>query len=139
MMNANQIRQIGEWLAASDIGLLELRGPGQTLRLRHDGAGVDVVENNCAAAGPAAPATLNVVVAPSVGVFLHRHPLREDALAMPGEAVHAGQALGLLQIGSLLLPVTAQVDATVYELLVAHGTVVGYGTPLLAMRDATTS
>jgi len=136
-LHAAQIEQIAAWLAATDIGLLELRGPGQMLLLRHDGAGVEVVDvvQTDGAAAPAAP-VLHTVNAPSVGVFLHRHPLREDTLAAPGSAVRAGQALGLLQVGLLLLPVLAPADATVLELLVAHGTVVGYGTQLFALQGA---
>lgn len=125
-MNADQIQQIAAWLAATDIGQLELCGPGQSLVLRNDGAAGVVVDTT------APPATLTVT-APSLGVFLHRHPLREDLLAAPGTAVRAGQPIGLLQIGPLLLPVPAPADATVHELLAAHGTAVGYGTPLVAL------
>lgn len=142
-MRADQIQQIAACLAATDIGLLELRGPGLVLRLRHDGAGVEVVEIDdavlvSAAAVPAVPEVATVTAA-SVGVFLHRHPLRQDALAAPGARVRSGQALGLLQIGSLLLLVPAPADATVHELLAADGAVVGYGAPLVALRDATPS
>ena len=133
-MNADQIQQIAAWLATTDIGWLELRGPGETLVLRHDGAAVAVVDD-AAPPGAAPPSDTLTVAAPSVGVFLHRHPLREDLLAAPGTAARAGQSLGLLQIGPLLLPVPAPADATVLELLVAHGTTVGYGTPLVALRD----
>lgn len=134
-MDAEQIRQIATWLAATDIGQLELRGPGHTLSLRHDGAAVTVVDDAAPAGAAPRPDTLTVA-APSVGVFLHRHPLREDMLAAPGTAVQAGQVVGLLQIGLLLLSVPAPADATVHELLVAHGTLVGYGTPLVVLRDA---
>jgi acetyl-CoA carboxylase biotin carboxyl carrier protein len=140
-MLADQIRQIAAWLAATDIGLLELRGPGQALLMRHDGDAVDIVETDGTAPSEAAttPADVNVltVVAPSVGVFRHRHPMREDSLVELDARVTAGQALGLLQIGPLLIPVRAPADATVHGLLVADGSVVGYGTPLVALRNAT--
>jgi acetyl-CoA carboxylase biotin carboxyl carrier protein len=143
-MQADQIQQIARWLAATDIGLLELRGPGHTLVLRNDGAAVELIEQedgapmdvsaaSSALADTTAPDLLTVN-APSLGVFLHRHPLRAEALAAPGAAVHAGQALGLLQIGSLLLPVPAPADAFVIEALAEHGAVVGYGTPLFALQ-----
>lgn len=141
-MRAEQIQQIAAWLAATDIGLLELSGPGQTLRLRHPGSGIAILESEDAAlpgpdAAPDASQPLTVA-ASSVGVFLHRHPLREEALAPPGTPVLPGQALGLLQIGPLLLPVPAPAAGIVLELLAAHGEVVGYATPLVALRDATT-
>jgi acetyl-CoA carboxylase biotin carboxyl carrier protein len=137
-MHPAQIQQIARWLAATDIGLLELRGPGHTLLLRNDGAAVECVEQDEGAPtdASAAPEPLTVT-APSLGVFLHRHPLRAEALAAPGTAVQAGQVLGLLQIGSLLLPVPAPADAFVIEALAEHGAVVGYGTPLFALQADT--
>jgi acetyl-CoA carboxylase biotin carboxyl carrier protein len=48
--------------------------------------------------------------------------------------VRAGQTLGLLQIGALLLPVTAPHDGAVVGTLVPHGAAVGYGTPLLQLQ-----
>lgn len=139
-MDADRIQQIAAWLAATDIAQLELCGPGVALALRQDAGAVSVVDIDTAepeAAAEAAAADLLTVTAPSVGVFLHRHPLREQPLAAPGTPVRAGQALGLLQIGLLLLPVPAPADGSVHELLAAHGSIVGYGTPLLALMTRT--
>jgi len=122
-MRADQLQQIAQWLAATDIELLELRGPEQSLRLRNDGGAVDA-----AIPGGAAPSDAGAV-------FLHRHPLRDDALAEPGTPVQAAQALGLLRIGPLLMPVGAPAAGTVLELLASHGTTVGYGTPLVTLAD----
>lgn len=147
-MQADQIERIARWLAATDIALLELRGPGHALVLRHEGAAVELIEQEDGAPMDASAASaaltnttpasdLLTVTAPSLGVFLHRHPLRAEALAAPGTAVQAGQALGLLQIGSLLLRVAAPVDACLIEALAEHGAVVGYGTPLFALQAYT--
>jgi acetyl-CoA carboxylase biotin carboxyl carrier protein len=147
-MQADQIEQIARWLAATDIALLELNGPGHTLVLRHDGAAVEFIEQEHGAPMDASAASaaltdttaapdLLTVTAPSLGVFLHRHPLRAEALAAPGAAVQGGQVLGLLQIGSLLLPVAAPANAFVIEPLAEHGAVVGYGTPLFALQADT--
>lgn len=141
-MRADPIPQIAAWLAATDIGLLELHGPGQTLRMRRQGSAIDIVETDDAP-GPDAPAETDAsqpvtVAASSVGVFLHCHPLREEALAPPGTTVLPGQALGLLQVGPLLLPVLAPAAGIVRELLAAHGAVVGYATPLVSLHDAAT-
>ena len=135
-MRIDELQDLSAWLAATDIALLELRGPDGHLRLRHDGARVEVVEDD----GPArqeaqsTEAPRLVASATSVGVFLHRHPLQEAPLARSGARVRAGQTLGLLQIGSLLLPVSAPKDATVAGILVAHGTAVGYGTALVELQ-----
>lgn len=135
-MHIDTLQQLSTWLAATDIAMLELRGPDGHIRLRHDGAGVESIED----AAPAlvdttsAPAPLLAVAACSVGVFLHGHPLHTTPLARPGASVRAGQPLGLLQIGSLLLPVTAPKDATVIGPLIAHGETVGFGAPLFELE-----
>ena len=127
-MNAERVSQLSAWLAATDIDLLELRGEGTELRLLREGGRVDVMApgEGIATAQPVLP-----VAAPSVGIFLHSHPLHDAPLAVPGQAVAAGEALGLLRIGALLLPVIAPQAGTVAGHLVAHGTVVGYGTPVV--------
>jgi acetyl-CoA carboxylase biotin carboxyl carrier protein len=135
-MRIEELQELSAWLAATDIALLELRGPDGHVRLRHDGARVQVVEDDVPARQEAqrTDGARLVAAAISVGVFLHRHPLREAPLAPSGARVRAGQTLGLLQIGSLLLPVCAPKDATVAGILVAHGTAVGYGTPLVELE-----
>ena len=135
-MHLDQLKQLSEWLVATDIAMLELRGPDGHIRLRHDGARVESIED----AAPAMTGTTSgcvprvTVAACSVGVFLHGHPLQTTPLARPGARVRAGQTLGLLQIGALLLPVTAPKDATVIGALVAHGETVGFATPLVELE-----
>jgi acetyl-CoA carboxylase biotin carboxyl carrier protein len=135
-MHIDQLEQLSEWLVATDIAVLELRGPGVHIRLRHDGARVDLVEDAAPAAVEPTSAQVPRIIAAasSVGVFLHNHPLNDAPLARPGSTVHAGQVLGLLQIGTLLLPVNAPKDATVIGALVAHGESVGFGTPLVELE-----
>lgn len=131
-MRIDEVQQLSAWLAATDIDLLELHGPQEHLCLRRDGGGqVVVVPDRPLQDGPEPRA---VATAASVGVFLHGHPLRREPLASSGTAARAGQVLGLLQIGALLLPVTAPQDGIVRDMLVAQGTAVGYGTPLVELR-----
>ena len=126
-MNAAFVQELSGWLAATDIGFLELRGPDVHLCLRHDSTRVEVVPPGTRAI--ATPATVPVT-SPSVGVFLHTHPLHDAPLAAPGQAVVAGQVIGLLQIGALLLPVIAPRDGIVARHAAAPGKVVGYGAHL---------
>jgi acetyl-CoA carboxylase biotin carboxyl carrier protein len=132
-MQIDRVPQLSAWLAETDIVLLELRGPDLLLRLRHDGVDAIVVQElTTPAAETAHPPSHSLTVnAPSVGVFLHAHPLHPAALAPVGARVRAGEAVGLLQIGALLLPVPAPQAATVIGMRVAHGATVGYGTPLV--------
>ncbi len=115
-------------LAGTDIGLLELRTPQGTLRLGRQGD--DVVELPV----EMTEAETVSVHAPSVGVFLHSHPLAATPLVRIGEHVGVGQTVGLLKIGPLLLPMTAPQTGIVDDIHVVDGLAVGYGTPLVDLH-----
>ena len=131
-MHIDQVQELSRWLEATDIDLLELQGPGEHLCLRRNGTRVEVVPHDTAQEEPAPV----VVTAASVGVFLHGHPLRDEPLAAPGAAVRAGQVVGLLRIGALLLPVTSPQDGIVVSMLEQDGAVVGYATPLVELQPS---
>lgn len=122
--------QLAAWLDGTDIGLLELRTPQGTLRLGRQGD--DIVELPAEAAESESETV--PVHATSVGVFLLSHPLATAPLARIGERVDAGQTLGLLEIGPLLLPVTAPQAGIVSGIHAADGLAVGYGTPLVYLH-----
>jgi acetyl-CoA carboxylase biotin carboxyl carrier protein len=134
-MTPDLIAQVSTWLAATDIGFLELRGPGVGLRLIHRDGHVEPapVGYEPRAARPAV--TLH---APSVGRVRLTHPLHTHLLAAVGQAVAGGQAVLLLEIGSLLLPVVAPMSGTMSALRVAEGDVVGYGSPLVDLVPSPT-
>ncbi|CBJ40594.1 conserved hypothethical protein (plasmid) [Ralstonia solanacearum CMR15] len=145
-MRVEQIRQICTWLAATDITEFDLQGPGLHLSLRNARAVVPQISaqpvppasaGSAAPAAPAGAASTEVVRAGSVGVFRHQHPQQTAPLAAVGASVRASQPLGLLQIGPLLLPVTAPCDAMVQDMPVPDGTVVGWGTSLVVLGGCT--
>jgi acetyl-CoA carboxylase biotin carboxyl carrier protein len=125
---AGLVTQLSAWLAETDIDLLELIGPDGTLRLVREGAhvGPEIVD-------PATGDADGIVAAPTVGLFLDRHPLRLEPCAWPGSRHAAGEPLGFLRIGPVLVPVAAPAACVVHATLVPDGTVVGYGTPLLSI------
>ena len=125
---ALRIPQLSAWLADTDIGLLELHTPQGTLRLGRRGD--DIVELPV----EVTEAETVSVHALSVGVFLLSHPLATTPLVRIGEQVQAGQTVGLLKIGALLLPVTAPQAGLVDALHAADGLAVGYGTPLVELH-----
>jgi len=122
--------QLAAWLAGTDIGLLELRTPQGMLRLGRQGD--DIVELPADMAET--EAAVVPVTAPSVGVFLHSHPLSAAPLVRTGERVETGQTVGLLKIGPLLLPVTAPKAGIVEGIHVANDVAIGYGTPLVDLH-----
>jgi acetyl-CoA carboxylase biotin carboxyl carrier protein len=129
----DHVDQLCAWLARTDIGLLELKSPSQTLRLLHEGTAVAVQTVDGAEAIRQQPPAL-IVRASAPGAFLCRHPLRERATIATGEEFHAGDPLGFLQVGPLLLPVLAPLAGTVTDVLARHGTIVGYGAPLFELQ-----
>lgn len=129
---AAPVVQLAEWLQGTDIGLLELRGPGQTVRLSRQPSG-EVREIAAPAPMSQASATATLVRAGSVGVVLLTHPLRSDPLVQAGQQVAAGQTLALLQIGLVLLAVPAPHAGVVGRIVCPHQSAVGFGAPLLEL------
>ncbi|WP_293853641.1 acetyl-CoA carboxylase [uncultured Alsobacter sp.] len=125
------VAQLSTWLAATDIAVLELRGPDGTLRLVQ--AGSVVRSEAVSPVEDIAAAEAEVVAAPGVGVFLDRHPLRLEPAAAPGSQHAAGEPLGFLRTGPILQAVSAPCDCIVEGVLAAHGATVGFGTPLVAI------
>lgn len=140
----HELREIAGWMAATDIGFLELRMPGATVRLGRRGDEVVTLDDGrCNEAAPIAHprgATkrsgppVDTVSSASVGVFLHAHPCATTPFVRPGARVQAGQTLGLLRIGVLLLPVAASRGGTVAAVRVEDGATVGYGAALVDLN-----
>lgn len=122
------VSRLTAWLAGTDIGLLELRTPQGTLRLERRGDEIVELPEDEEEIEPVP------VKAPSPGVFLHGHPLATVPLVRIGARVEAGQAVGLLKIGPLLLPVAAPQAGIVDGIHAADGVAVGYGTPLFDLH-----
>jgi acetyl-CoA carboxylase biotin carboxyl carrier protein len=137
-MSFDQLRDLSAWMAEAGIDELELIGPSFRLRLNGDcrQAHDDQAGNRQSDTASGQRPSSEVVVASTVGLFLHRHPLHEAAMAPEGTPVRAGQALGLLRIGPLLVPVIAPRDGIVGAILVAHETVVGFGTGLVELHPS---
>lgn len=127
----DHVDRLSAWLKDANLALLELRGPNATLRLVNDGASVRVVKGE---RSPRVAAPSITVRAPSPGIFLDRHPLHGRAIALVAADVRAGDPLGFLRIGPLLVAVPAPRAGTLTDVLVAHGTIVGYGTPLFTLQ-----
>ena len=126
---AARLTELARLLDGTAIAVLTLTEAGETITLRRDvapGAGSEpgVPPIAAAEATPGLPVT-----APCPGVFLLRHPLREEALAAPGTAA-AGTVLGLLRAGPLLVQVATPVAGTLLAVDAVEGDLVGYGSPL---------
>ena len=136
-MPFDHIEQISAWLTEAGIDRLELSGPNGRLRLGRAGpqpaAPGDAAAEIDLAEAEIHPRRSFTVKAPAAGILLHRHPMQETSLAARGSRIRAGQAVALLKIGALLLPIDAPRDGTVTDLMVQHGALVGYGTEIIEL------
>jgi acetyl-CoA carboxylase biotin carboxyl carrier protein len=126
--------QICQWLAGTDIEFFELSGPDTHIRKKRNGGGSFTAQPVPEVTGMDADSAADIVRSGSVGVLLHAHPLRTAPLVQAGDRVAAGQALAVLRIGAVLLAVPAPRDGVVARILVADGTTVGYGEPLVELE-----
>lgn len=134
------VTQLAAWLAATDIDLLEFTSPAGRIGLRRHAGTATFDEGAPLETSPAeTTATDTVVKANSPGVFLATRPGREAPLAEIGDSIGAGQMLGLLQVGALLLPVRAPTSGVLTSWRAAHGALVGFGTPLALLSPPITS
>jgi acetyl-CoA carboxylase biotin carboxyl carrier protein len=125
------VAQLSGWLAGTDIVLFELRGPEGTLRLVRDGEQVSVELLGSEADGP--EGTAEPIVAPFLGVFLARHPLRHAPATAPGTRHRRGDVIGFLRVGPALVAVHAPFDGVMQDVLASEGETVGFGATLFAM------
>jgi len=126
----DHVAELTALLQASDIDLLELKGPSGTLRLtRWDGRIISTVADEL----DTSRSTV-LVRSSGVGVFLDRHPLRLEPVLHAGGTVSAGAPIGFLRVGSLLTAILSPTDGVVIAMLAEPGSVVGYGTPLFEVE-----
>jgi len=129
----DHVADIAAWLAATDIDCLELTGPAGHLRLRRGGE--PEVTADWTGDGPLAEDETVAMPSPGFGIFLHAHPLHEKPLVQADDSVAAGQVLGFLKIGPLLVPVPAPHDGVVSDIVTRDGTLVGFGDPLFRISS----
>ncbi|MBR0648332.1 acetyl-CoA carboxylase biotin carboxyl carrier protein subunit [Roseomonas terrae] len=134
-MKADEVRQIAAWLEAAGLDSFELTTPTARLRLVLGGVVAPVAEASRPEALPAVPS----LAARGTGIFLDAHPWSDAPLVRPGQRVRAGDIVALLRTRALIQPVTAAEDGIVGAQLVAPGTMVGFGTPLMEFTPETRS
>ncbi len=135
------IQALAQRLLATDIDHLELAGPASTLRLVRGPSGAfdaQVVPTGTPplhsnVQGPASAEAGLMLRAGSVGRVCLAHPMREELMVRAGDPVVTGQPLLLLQVGQVLLPVTAPCAGRVRRVVAQAGAAVGYGSPLLEL------
>ncbi len=143
-IDTHVIRQLSAWMNSGGIDLLELTTPETALSLERD-APVHSISLASASLPPGsirqkppAPEPLQgapcyEVTAPSPGIYLDRHPLSATPLVMAGASIEAGQLVGFLQIGNLLLPLRSDHAGRIVSLPQTPGDTLGYGSVVMCL------
>lgn len=85
-----------------------------------------------AAASPAAGATID---APLVGTFYVASAPGEAPFVKPGDTVHKGQTIGLIEAMKMINEIPAPCDCVIESLVAQDGALVGFGDPLFQIRE----
>ncbi|EIC85248.1 biotin/lipoyl-containing protein [Serratia sp. M24T3] len=128
MIAINEIRQIAQKMQASGLGNIEISGKDFLLRLRC------ADQSHFPNAAFAKPAESVVCKAVKKGQFWATHPMQEKAPLGCGTQVKAGDCLGFLQTGELILPIRSPLDGEVVNLAVSNGEQVGQGRVLYSIK-----
>lgn len=86
--------------------------------------------------GPArdVPPGLHAVLSPMVGIFLASDPQSGQVLAVAGDRVSAGQALGFVEAMKMHTEVAADRDGELVEILIADQQAVQFNAPLFLLK-----
>ena len=132
-----QIRQLVTLMHENGLATVELRTERSALRLSFGkSSGAPHADARAAGQGP-----LVEVKSPAAGVFLRRHPNRDADFLAPNANADHGSLVGLIQVGTVLLPVLAPVAGRLAAYLVPDRATIAVATPLARlspMRHRTT-
>lgn len=135
-MDLQVIQELSALIRQRGIDILVLTTREASLRLERDAsnsaASRPVPSRPAGGRGASADAAANdvsgyEVTAPAPGIFLDRHPLGSQPLVRAGAMVEAGQLIGFLRVGCLLLPLRSAHKGRIKSLLPRPGDTLGYG------------
>lgn len=130
-MPIEKLRQLIGWMTQAGLAQVELSSADFHLRLRRSPGSAPVTAQ--VTAEPIIQPEQACITALGCGHFHARHPARDTPEVTPGQVIRAGDVIGVLAVGTLLLPVTAQQDGIAGEYLVTDGQLVDYAKPVLAL------
>jgi acetyl-CoA carboxylase biotin carboxyl carrier protein len=138
-MDLAQIRAFIDAMASSDLAELEASKDGWTLRLVRNGVrsqSVSPIETpDRSPSPPTAPAETHLaapeICAPLSGIVYLRPGPDQPPYVEVGQAIKAGMAVCVIEAMKTFIEVRAERDAVVEAVLVAPGTLVEAGQPLM--------
>lgn len=131
------MREIAAWLESAGASAIEIETEdGRHLRIVMDEEPALPTEKGTHDTVPAVPASVTAAKAPFAGHFLDTHPARETPAAAQDTAVAAGDIVGFVRVGPLLMPVRAFSAGRPNECSVKAGDLVGYGDTIFSIEPA---
>ena len=134
-MNVKDIRQLVTWLSAANLTALHIQRSGFELMIRRGSAKAPLPAPVPVAQVVQVAEPVATVNASGPGHFFSQHPDERKPWVQVGDRVQAGQLLGVLQIGQLMLPVRSDRAGQVSALRAGEGEPVGYGQPLFELAN----
>ncbi|WP_047459283.1 hypothetical protein [Rhizobium rhizogenes] len=131
------MQQIAAWLENAGASAIEIETEdGRHIRIVMDDEVSHHIDDGLRDVAPTMPAHVAAAKAPFAGHFLDAHPARGMPAAAEDTAITAGDILGFVKVGPLLLPVRAPEAGTLNECPVKAGDLVGYGDPIFSIEPA---
>ena len=131
------MREIAAWLESAGASAIEIETEdGRHLRIVMDEEAALPTEKGTHDTVPAEPASVTAAKAPFAGHFLDVHPARDTPTAAQDTAVAAGDIVGFVKVGPLLMPVRAFAAGRLNECSVKAGDLVGYGDTIFSIEPA---
>lgn len=129
-MTLSEIRQLALWLKEHHLAGAEMTRPGVHLMLKRGASTVSAV------AAPVAVAVVadKVLRTTGLGRLLLTHPQQSEPFVAVGDQLNAGQLVAVLQVGDLLLPQRIPTAASVIDVRMPCGSLVGYGEAFLGLE-----
>lgn len=120
-------------LEAAGVAAIEIDQPGRKLRIVVEN-GVPGMSSQVETSQQSQRPQTRAVTASIAGIFTHDHP---TFVALPVESpreVVAGDTLGFIRVGPILLPVKAPETGILMRSVTEDGLLVGYGDPLFEIE-----
>ncbi|CAN7695392.1 hypothetical protein LJR251_005564 [Rhizobium rhizogenes] len=131
------IQQIATWLESAGASAIEIETEdGRHVRIVMDGEASRRFDDGPRDMVPMAPASVMAAKAPFAGHFLDVHPACGTPAVAEDTAITAGDIVGFIKVGPLLLPVRAPDAGTLNECSVKAGDLVGYGDTIFSIEPA---
>jgi biotin carboxyl carrier protein len=131
------MQQIAAWLENAGASAIEIETEdGRHIRIVMDGEVTLRADNGPRDVASMAPVSVTAAKAPFVGHFLDAHPARGTPAAAEDTIVAAGDVVGFVKVGPLLLPIRAAGAGTLNECPIKAGDLVGYGDTIFSIEPA---